>query len=329
MFTASEVWACSDCNAAKAYGSFVNGEISVANTEVISATAAIQLGFNILIQAVQAMSSNVTTEVNKGARSQKVLLDELNRQQEQRERAKYTIESKNYYEERYGLDNIPLSACEDFINTGNMTITKNTTEAELSDAIDVFLAGYRTASPVNDWEYHQRTLEHGNTKELRFDKALYTSEDVQNAAEYINQTIDPVPVTIINPDRDVETLNADERVLWSSIQTANLRLDAAKFGLKEQLLLKAPIVGGDQSIQGLIEKNAYASLNPDNLVDIAEGSQTKILKTMLRDAQYSNLMAYEILKSELRKSKLLAISVAASLDESRQGLKALVREAGL
>jgi hypothetical protein len=315
--------ACSDCAAATAYGQLVLSNVGSATSEVSSATVAIQRGFQMLIQSIQALSSNVTTEINKSARSQKVLLDESNRQEEQRMKAKYTLESKNFYEERYGLDNIPLEACQDYINAIDMADTKGGSEEELRVAIDSFMNEYREAAPSSDWKYHQRTLEHASVQGLSFDKAVYSSDDVQNAIEYINQTIDPVPVTIINPEREIASLNADERIVWSGIQTLNLRLDSAKSSLKEQVLLKSPIVGSDQSIQGLLEANAFEGLDDDNIIDIAMSSETKLLKNLLRDAQYASFIEYETLKSSLRASKIKGVNLASNLDETRQILKTL------
>lgn len=316
--------ACATCAKANNYGNYVVGEANTATTEVRSATEAINIGFDMMVAAIKAMTDNVTTELHKNSLVQKSLLDEYNRQEEQRAKAAYTLESKQFYEDRYGLENIPMSACEDWADANALQVAKEVTEEDLRNAIDEFFTEYREASPVDDWRYHERTLQFAEAGQVDLNKSILTNEDVQNAVEYVNQTIDPVPVYPIRPDIDTRTLNADERAIRAKIQTLNMRLDAPKAALKEQILLKAGIVGEEQqSIQGILEKRAYEALDPENLADVGSGSEMRSLRTLLRDQQYGLVMEYEILKSNLRRTRIMAMSQANNADRYREGYRAL------
>lgn len=321
-----DVLACSTCGKAKNYGEYVVNEAGEATNEVNSATAQIRTGFDMMIAALQAMTANVTTEVEKSTLVEKNMLDELNRQQEQRAQAEYALKAKQKNGDAYGIDNLPMSACEDWIDAESLQRTKELTEAELREAIDDYFVEYRKASPIDDWRYHERTLTYADAGEVDMNQSLFTDEDVQKAVEYVNQTIDPLPVYPIRPDANIEELGADDRALRAQIQSLNLRLDAPKHALKEQILLKAPIVGEEQSIQSTLEKRAFESISPENLEDLATGSEMRTLRTLLRDTQYGLVMEYEQLKANLRQTRLMAMDLAANSDKYRKGYRYLEKQ---
>ncbi|WP_286241251.1 hypothetical protein [Neptuniibacter halophilus] len=315
--------ACGTCRQANSYGNYVVGETNTATGEVRSATEAIRIGFDMMITAIKAMSDNVTSELHKGQVVQKTMLDELNRQMEQREKAEYIVESNQFYEERYGENNIPLSACEDWSDALAMAVAKDQTEEELRGAIDTFFTEYRLASPVDDWRYHNRTLEFASAGDVDLNQAVLSNDEVQQAVEMINQTIEPVPVTPLHPDAVVAELSADDRALRSQIQSLNLRLDAPKQALKEQVMLKAPIVDEETSVQSILEERAYDGIDPETLADISSGSEMRTLRTLLRDQQYGNVMVYEHLKASLRTTRIMSMELAARSDMTRKGYRYL------
>lgn len=322
----TDVEACSTCGQARNYGSYVVGETNTATNEVRSATEAIRVGFDMVITALRASSENITTELHKGAMVNKTMMDEYNRQEEQRARAAYTVASRQMYEDKYGEENIPMTACEDWIQTNSLQVAKEVTEVELNQAIDSFFSEYREASPVDDWRYHERTLQFAAAGDVDLNKSVFTNEDVQNAVEYINQTIDPVPVSPIKPELEIATLSADDRALRSQTQSLNLRLDASKNALKDQVLFKAPIVGEDESFQSILEKRAFEALDPEKLIDLGTGSEMRTLRTLARDLQYGNVMEYQALKSNLAQTRMMAIQLAANSDEYRNGYRYLEKQ---
>lgn len=319
---------CPACANVQSYGADVNSQTAQATTSVNSASQAISTGFTQLrltiddvfgdlASAIQAMSGNVTSEIKRGTVSQQKLMDEFNRQAELRSQAAYILESKRAVEAEYGEANIPATSCEDFAQAADLRLAKEITEEQLRESLDKFFVEYRTASPVDDWRYHERTLKNLAANETTLNKDVLSPQEVENAVEWINQVVDPVPVSPIRPDQPVNRMSADERVQNSAIQTLNLRLDAAKEAMKEQILLKAPIVGENESIQSTLSRRAYTALDPANLIDISTGSQALVLRTMLRDAQYGLAIDLENLKSSMRRARMDAVQLAEVSDKYR------------
>ncbi|WP_299197670.1 hypothetical protein [uncultured Amphritea sp.] len=319
---------CPACANVQSYGADVNSETAQATSNVNSASQAISTGFSQLRvtiddvfgdlgSAIRAMSGNITSEIQRGTVSQQKLMDEFNRQEELRSQAAYILESKRAAEAEYGEENLPVTSCDDFAQAADLRLAKEVTEEELRASLDSFFAEYRAASPVDDWRYHERTLMNLSANEVALNKDVLSPEEVEQAVEWINQVVDPVPVSPISPDRPVNRMSADERLQHSAIQTLNLRLDAAKEAMKEQVLLKAPIVGEEDSIQSTLSSRAYSALDPENLIDLSTGSQALVLRTMLRDTQYGLAIDLENLKLNMRRARMDAVQLAQLSDKYR------------
>ncbi|WP_370238906.1 hypothetical protein [Neptunomonas phycophila] len=326
---------CTTCANTTAYGNSVTAEAGQATSEITSASAAIKAGFaqlevtidtvfSEISSAIRSMSGSVSSEIKRGTTAETKIMDEFNNQQETRLQAEYVLKTKQYVEENYGETNIPMSSCDDFKIAGDLMVAQSITKPQLRQAIDDFFTEYETAAPVDNWRYAARTLEFAETKDLDLNQDQLSNEELELAVEWINQAIDPMPVSPIRPDADITRLSSDEREIRARIQTMNLRLDAPKQALKEELLLKAPVVGeGGESLQGILKNRVYEGLNQDSIADLTTSSQASVMRTMLRDMQYGQVLAFEAFKNTLNRTKVQAVSMAYNVDDYRNKLRVL------
>lgn len=324
--------ACPECATAKGYGSDVLGRTGEATGSVNSASAAITAGFASLVTTVElvffqlsasvrAMSGEVTSEIKRSAKVEQALLDEYNRQAEMRARADYTLRARAEAEEKYGVENLPLNACEDYAQAGALADAGSTYE-ELQSAVRGYFVQYRKASPVDDRFYRQRMLQYADAADLDLGKSTLDEDEVAQALEWINQAVDPVPVQPINVPDDLAQLSPEAQGLLAETQALNLRLDSAKMVLADQVLLKAPVVEGDTSYQGMLAARVHEGLSPQALDALGtEASQVKLLRTLVRDMQYGTAIQYEQFKSQMAQTRMEALQLAAQMDSERKRMR--------
>lgn len=333
-FSSPSVQACTECSRVTAYGNDVVDRTQTADGEVNSASEAIRLGFDNLVvtidtvfanlvKTVRGMSGDITSELKRGTTVNTKLMDEYNRQEEARVRQKYMLDAKQYLEEHYGEGNIPLSTCVDFTTALSLKEAKEEVKPELSSAVTEYFNSYRTAAPVDDWRYQVRTLNFAETQDLSMSQDVLEPEQVEIALEWVNQTLEPVPVTPIRKDLVPEELSADQRTLHARMQSHNLRLDAAKESVKEEILLKSPILGDGNSIQGVLADRAFKGFDQEQIVDLSTGSSSLILREMLRDMQYGMAIDFETFKTQLSRTRMSAIALASSMDERSKQFRVL------
>ncbi|SIQ98798.1 hypothetical protein [Marinobacterium stanieri] len=330
----NKAYACPTCVQANSFGAEVVSNAAEGTANSLSQAAAIEAGFASLllmmeevfgtIQAsLKAMSANITGEIERSSVLQKRMLDEYNRQHETRAQAQYITESKQYYDETYGEATLPVDSCQNYFDAYELQTMREMSEPELRVFLETYYDEFRNDHPLPEetWKYHARSLEFASSSTKFINQDQYSDGEVENAIEWVNQVVEPVPVTIINEVDDYSGINSDQRKHYAEIQSLHLRLDASKHALVDQIVMKSPLMEGEQSLQSFFAKEVYSSLNPNSLEDIAGAPPIKVMKTYLRDLQIGNAIAFSNLKENINQGRIEAVSLATISDEKRESLR--------
>lgn len=332
--TAQEAHAiCPACMDVNTYGSDNVASTGKSMASVDSASSQISSGFVELTNtmktefvrvasAFDAMTSNITMTLDKNSQITQRMVDEYNRQNEQRAQTQFMMQTNQKFDDEYGEANLPVTTCENYSDAQNLQLAEASAE-DLRAGLNEYLKDYVSASPTSEWRYNKYNIENSTAATESLSSSVLTSDQIQQSMDWVNLALDPVPVSPINPptDEQINHLSPDRQKVLAEIQTSNLRSAAGKQAMVDQIMLKAPIVGEDESIQSVLEKKAYQALDPDSLQDLSNGSMSLNLRTLVQDMQFGNVIDYENLKETLNQTRMKAIALAQASDNSNEALR--------
>jgi hypothetical protein len=283
-------------------------------------------GSTDLSSAFQASSSNITTEVNISARSEKQLLDAFNTKNEIREQQVYALEQNRNIDENYQDSGISQNMSLAYATQENMSISEysgfiqnhnEVYDKAVKSKIDTTIASYIAGSDKR------------NMEPLLWGGDIIGAEQAVGVILLTKQILfkgekDPYK-SLIPSDQNIPSLNRDDAALASAQAIWENRMQPAVDAFAFDQALRTWTDEQTPSIAAWLDGNVTNFfVDIDATIDFyAEGTRADLIRGLVIERKKLNLIKYLKLKSSHIDERLTSSSLAINESDELQLLRNL------